>query len=423
MSFKLNNPPYEDNKVKVYKVPMEEGVLGKANNMASSNEGFSIHINQKVNSTPKYNEVVNHENEHIDQMNRGDLAYDDDKVVWKGKEHSRENMPEGDHDLEWEKEIYDKQQNNSPMAFKLRNGKGSDTPFNNLSGRGLIKSAPTHNKVDYNHDGNKKNDGNNVGETDPPESNKPPENVSKMPYSGTLRAEQQKAEIANAHPNSVEKEVVMKKGDVGYMDDGFHKEMGVKKHTSFYKAPTEELKQKGNDYWSGLSEPERQAIRDKKSRYTVEPIKMDKKQPQPMDTRIPLRPVTSIPEPPLETPNPKTRETVKKKKDIKREALSQYGGTYRDRYGLGKNRVGNRNYSKALTGVFGQKSVMSKSAQDHYDEQLAIRKEKKHANRSNHRFLDRNERMQDQNMNLHTNQNVTRTEETTRYDENGNVID
>ncbi len=166
MSFKLNNPPYEDNKVKVYKVPMEEGVLGKANNMASSNEGFSIHINQKVNSTPKYNEVVDHENGHIDQMNRGDLAYDDDKVVWKGKEHSRENMPEGDHNLEWEKEIYDEQQNNSPMAFKLRKGQGNNTPFANLTNRGLIKSAPLNNKVDYNHDGNNTNDGNNVGETE-----------------------------------------------------------------------------------------------------------------------------------------------------------------------------------------------------------------------------------------------------------------
>jgi hypothetical protein len=172
MSFKLNNPPYEDNKVKVYKVPMEEGVLGKANNMASSNEGFSIHINQKVNSTPKYNEVVNHENGHIDQMNRGDLAYDDDKVVWKGKEHSRENMPEGDHDLEWEKEIYDEQQNNSPMAFKLRKGQGNNTPFANLTNRGLIKSAPLKNKVDYNHDGNNTNDGNNVGETETAEEKK-----------------------------------------------------------------------------------------------------------------------------------------------------------------------------------------------------------------------------------------------------------
>ena len=49
MSFKLNNPPYKDDKVKIYKVPMEEGVLGKANNAMTSSDGFTIHINQKMN--------------------------------------------------------------------------------------------------------------------------------------------------------------------------------------------------------------------------------------------------------------------------------------------------------------------------------------------------------------------------------------
>jgi hypothetical protein len=42
-------PPYVDDKVPVFKVPMEDGVLGKANNDKSSNSGFSIHINQNVN--------------------------------------------------------------------------------------------------------------------------------------------------------------------------------------------------------------------------------------------------------------------------------------------------------------------------------------------------------------------------------------
>ena len=60
-------------------------------------------------------------------------------------------MEEGNHDLEWEKEIYDEQGNTSPMAFKLRKGSGNMPQFHNLSGRGLIKSAL--NKIDYNHDG------------------------------------------------------------------------------------------------------------------------------------------------------------------------------------------------------------------------------------------------------------------------------
>jgi hypothetical protein len=403
MSFKLNNPPYEDNKVKVYKVPMEEGVLGKANNMASSNEGFSIHINQKVNSTPKHNEVVNHENGHIDQMNRGDLAYDDDKVVWKGKEHSRENMPEGDHDLEWEKEIYDEQQNQSPMAFKLREGKGNNAPFNNLSGRELIKPAPTNQLVDYNHDGNKKNDGD------------PPVKPSEIPYEGSKKADQQKSDLAKI---GTENQVELRSDELGGFGSG--EDMGVKKYTSFYKAPNEELRQKGNEYWASLSEPEKQAIRDKKSRYTVKPIKMDPRGPQPIETTITPRKIKLIPPDPIDTPEPGDRNRVKTKREIKREALSQYGGTYRDRYGLGKNRVGNRNYSKALTGVFGQKSIMSKSAQDHYDEQLAKRKELKRGNK-NVTWLNRDERMADQNTNLHSNQNVTRTE--TKYDQDGNVID
>ena len=147
MSFKLNDPPYKDDKIKVYKVPMEEGVLGKANNAVSSNSGFTIHINQKINDTPTFNKVVNHEKEHTDQMARGDLAYNDDVVIWKGKEYPRDEMEEGNHDLEWEKEIYDEQGNTSPMAFKLRKGSGNMPQFHNLSGRGLIKSAL--NKINF----------------------------------------------------------------------------------------------------------------------------------------------------------------------------------------------------------------------------------------------------------------------------------
>ena len=423
MAFKLNNPPYKDDKVKVYKVPMEDGVLGKANNKASSNEGFSIHINQDVNSTDKLNEVVNHENGHIDQMNRGDLAYDDDKVVWKGKEHLRSDMEEGNHDLEWEKEIYE-QENQSPMAFKLRQGKGNETPFSNLTGRGLIKPTPLENKVDYNHDGDITNDGDNVGETDPPESNKQPKTVSEMPYSGSKEAERQKAAIAKAHPNSTEREVEMKPGDVGYKDDGYHKEVGVKKYTSYWKAPTEELKKKGNEYWASLSEEEKQAIRDKKSRYTTEPMPIERIEPKPIDTNMTPRkietPPPPPPPPPIETPDPETRDRIKTKREIKREAFAQYGGAYQPyRFGIGYDGPV-RKKSKILTKLLGGKTVMSESAQAHYDSELAKRKELKRGN-PNVTWLNRDERMADQDTNLHSNQKVTRTE--TKYDQDGNVID
>ena len=129
-------PPYVDDKVPVFKVPMEDGVLGKANNDKSSNSGFSIHINQNVNNTSALKSVVEHESHHIDQMARGDLAYDDDKVIWKGKEYSREEMDEGNHDLPWEKEVYNKTKQKK-MGFKLRDGAGKQSPFNNLTKRGL----------------------------------------------------------------------------------------------------------------------------------------------------------------------------------------------------------------------------------------------------------------------------------------------
>ena len=129
-------PPYIDDKVPVFKVPMEDGVLGKANNDKSSNSGFSIHINQNINDTSALKSVVEHESYHIDQMVRGDLAYDDDNVYWKGKKYSREEMEEGNHDLPWEKEVYNKTKQKK-MAFKLRDGAGKQSPFNNLTKRGL----------------------------------------------------------------------------------------------------------------------------------------------------------------------------------------------------------------------------------------------------------------------------------------------
>jgi len=129
-------PPYIDDKVPVFKVPMEDGVLGKANNDKSSNSGFSIHINQNINDTSALKSVVEHESHHIDQMVRGDLAYDDDNVYWKGKKYSREGMEEGNHELPWEKEVYNKTKQKK-MAFKLRDGAGKQSPFNNLTKRGL----------------------------------------------------------------------------------------------------------------------------------------------------------------------------------------------------------------------------------------------------------------------------------------------
>ena len=137
MSLKLK-PPYVDNTVPVYKVPMEKGVYGKANNDRHSNAGFNISVNQNINDTPTFLKVVEHEAHHIDQMARGDMDYDDNYVYWKGQKIPRANMPEGAHDLPWEEEVYEE----NPVNMKLRNGSGNHPAFANLSQRNLIKSSP-----------------------------------------------------------------------------------------------------------------------------------------------------------------------------------------------------------------------------------------------------------------------------------------
>ena len=103
MAFKLSNPPYNTKlySTPIYTVPMENDVMGKANNNGT------IIINKDV-PLNKVQDVVNHELIHIDQMNRGDLGYDDDFVYWKGKKYSRAEMDEGNKKLPWENEAYTK---------------------------------------------------------------------------------------------------------------------------------------------------------------------------------------------------------------------------------------------------------------------------------------------------------------------------
>tara|TARA_R100000900_G_scaffold144668_1_gene129080 strand:- start:1704 stop:2012 length:309 start_codon:yes stop_codon:yes gene_type:complete len=99
MAFKLSNPPYKINNTPVYNVPMEDGVMGKANNNGT------IILNKDLDPS-QCAEVIAHEMVHIDQMKRGDLDYDDDFVYWKGKKYSRAKMEEGNKQLPWEAEAY-----------------------------------------------------------------------------------------------------------------------------------------------------------------------------------------------------------------------------------------------------------------------------------------------------------------------------
>jgi hypothetical protein len=101
MAFKLTNPPYKVDNTPIYRVDMEDDVMGKANNNGS------IIINIDLEPS-KINEVIAHEKVHLDQMERGDLDYDNDNVYWKGKTYSRADMEEGAKNLPWEAEAYRK---------------------------------------------------------------------------------------------------------------------------------------------------------------------------------------------------------------------------------------------------------------------------------------------------------------------------
>jgi len=110
----------------VVKVEMEDGVLGKAN------KDGTIHINKNVNSPAKIKEIVDHEAVHLDQMQRGDLDYDDNNVIWKGKKYSRNSMKEGAKNLPWEKEAYSK-------AGKSPLNKNGDGDFGKRKRKGKYK--------------------------------------------------------------------------------------------------------------------------------------------------------------------------------------------------------------------------------------------------------------------------------------------
>jgi len=99
MAFKLNNPPYTVDNTPIYKVDMEEGVMGKANNNGSI-------LLSKDLSPLEAEKVIAHEKIHLEQMRRGDLNYDDKYVYWKGKKYSRAQMQEGAKNMQWEAKPY-----------------------------------------------------------------------------------------------------------------------------------------------------------------------------------------------------------------------------------------------------------------------------------------------------------------------------
>ncbi len=99
MAFKMKMGKLSLDNTPIYQIDEEEGVMGRAN------KNGSITLNKNL-SPLEQEDVIRHEKVHLDQMERGDLDYDDNYVYWKGKRMPRSKMEEGAKNLPWEKEAY-----------------------------------------------------------------------------------------------------------------------------------------------------------------------------------------------------------------------------------------------------------------------------------------------------------------------------
>jgi hypothetical protein len=377
MGFKQKGAPYEkdDMNIAVYRKDIGDGSAAKSNHTG---------IVLQSGLSPEMEEAaIAHEKIHQYQQRNGDLDYDENNFYWKGKTYPRENLNEHNEKLPWEVEAYKEsnkllkgKQNTTQMKekFQLRDGKGNGASFANLTNKGLMGASL---------------------DTDPIKT-------SKVATTGSKEAQQQKANLAKI---GVEKQVKLRSDEFGGFGSG--EDLGVKKYTSFYKASTPELKEKGNKYWSSLSETDKQKIRDKKSRYTQEPIPMVKIPAKPIKTSSSL----DIKRVPLKTPGDKPSREIepvfKTKKEIKEHVFNQYGGISRDRLSLYKKASTNRRipasfntgrgdiFGKVATAVAGKKQVFKDGVEQKvkaaYDEQNRRRKAKKYADKKGLTFLDSGE--------------------------------
>ena len=99
MAFKLT-PPFDKNPTPIVNMPLEDGVLGRADKRGN------ILINKDITDPDQVEDVVNHENVHIGQMKSGELDYDKKNITWKGKKYLRSELDESNENLPWEKPAY-----------------------------------------------------------------------------------------------------------------------------------------------------------------------------------------------------------------------------------------------------------------------------------------------------------------------------
>ena len=99
MAYKMKMGKLSMDNTPIYQMETEEGVMGQAN------KNGSIIVDKNL-SPLEQEDVVRHEKVHLDQMERGDLDYDNNSVYWKGKKIPRSTMDEGNKNLPWEREAY-----------------------------------------------------------------------------------------------------------------------------------------------------------------------------------------------------------------------------------------------------------------------------------------------------------------------------
>ena len=99
MAFKLT-PPFDINPTPIVNMPLEQGVLGRADKRGN------ILINKDINIPEQIEDTIKHEKVHIQQMKSGELDYDDKAVYWKGKKYLRSSFEESNEKLPWEQPAY-----------------------------------------------------------------------------------------------------------------------------------------------------------------------------------------------------------------------------------------------------------------------------------------------------------------------------
>ena len=99
MAYKMKMGKLSLDNTPIYQIDEEDGVMGRANKNGSIVVSKDLHPEEQE-------DVIRHERVHLDQIERGDLDYDDKYVYWKGKKYLRSKIEEGNKSLPWEKEAY-----------------------------------------------------------------------------------------------------------------------------------------------------------------------------------------------------------------------------------------------------------------------------------------------------------------------------